>query len=120
MSLILSVYTDRKYPSVIRSVYTDRITDGLNSFLESCNGVMTWIFFFIPNETMVERVVGSTSSASNMHEVGNDNSNPYRNMVMDAMRMSEGNVSECPIVEEEPNADAARFFDMLKDSNEPL
>ena len=39
---------------------------------------------------MVERVVGSTSSASNVHEVGNDNSNPYRNMVMDAMRMSEG------------------------------
>jgi len=42
-------------------------------------------------------VVGSTSSASNMHEVGNKNSNPYRNMVMDAMRMSEGNVRECPI-----------------------
>jgi hypothetical protein len=41
-------------------------------------------------------------------------------MVMDAMRMSEGNVSECPIVEEEPNADAARFFDLLKDSDEPL
>jgi hypothetical protein len=47
-----------------------------------------------------------------MHKVGNENSNPYRNivMVMDALRMSEGNVSECPIVEEEPNADASRFF----------
>jgi hypothetical protein len=75
---------------------------------------------FVPNESMVERVVGSTSSASNMHEVRNDNSNPYRNMVMDAMRMSEGNVSECPIVEEEPNANETRFFDLLKDSNEPL
>jgi hypothetical protein len=73
---------------------------------------------FLPNERMVERVVGST--ASNVHEVGNDNSNPYRNMVMDAMRISEGNVSECPIIEEEPNVDAARFFDLLKDSNEPL
>jgi hypothetical protein len=69
---------------------------------------------------MEEQVVGSTSSASNMHEVGNENSNPFRNMVMDAMRMSEGNVRECPIVEEEPNADAARFFDLLKDSDEPL
>ena len=39
---------------------------------------------------------------------------------MDAMRMSEGNVRECPIVEEEPNADAARFFDLLRDSDEPL
>jgi hypothetical protein len=75
---------------------------------------------FVPNESMVERVVGSTSSASNMHEVRNDNNDPYRNMIMDAMRMSEGNVSECLIVEEEPNADAARFFYLLKDSDEPL
>jgi len=75
---------------------------------------------FVPNGSMVERVVGTTCSVSNMHEVGNDNSNPYRNMVMDVMRMNEGNVSECPIVEEEPNADAVRFFDLLKDSNKPL
>jgi len=75
---------------------------------------------FVPNKSMVERVVGSTSSASNMHEVGNDNSNLYRNIVMDAMRMSEGNVSECPIVEEEPNADAAMFFYLLKDFDKPL
>ena len=75
---------------------------------------------FVPNENMVERVVGSTFSASNMHEVVNDNSNPYRNMVMDVMRMNEGNVSECPIIEEKPNADATRFFDLLKDSDEPL
>jgi len=54
-----------------------------------------------------------------MYEVGNENSNPYRNIVMDSMRMSEGNVSECPIIEEESNADATRFFDMLKDSDEP-
>jgi len=75
---------------------------------------------FVPDESMVERVAGSTSSASNVHAVGNDNSNPYMNMVMDAMRMSEGNVSECPIVEEEPNADATRFFNLLKDSDDPL
>jgi hypothetical protein len=55
-----------------------------------------------------------------MHEAANDNTNPYRNMVMDAMRMNQGNVSQCPIVEEEPNANATRFFDLLKDSNEPL
>ena len=65
-------------------------------------------------------MVGSTFSASNVHEVENDNTNPYRNMVMDAMRMNQGNVNQCPIVEEEPNADAARFFDLLKDSDEPL
>jgi hypothetical protein len=75
---------------------------------------------FVPNESMVERVVGSTSSASNVHEVVNDNSNPYKNIVIDAMRMNQGNVSECPIVEEEPNADATRFFDLLKEFDEPL
>jgi hypothetical protein len=32
------------------------------------------------------------------------------NMVMDAMRMNQGNVSQCPIIEEEPNADAPRFL----------
>ena len=66
-------------------------------------------------------MVGLTSSANNVHEAANDNTNPYRiNMVMDAMRMNQGNVSQCPIVEEEPNVDAARFFDLLKDSDEPL
>jgi len=75
---------------------------------------------FIRNKSMGERVVGSTSSASNVHGVANDNSNPYRNMVMDAMRMNQGNVSQCPNIEEEPNADATRFFDLLKDSDEPL
>jgi len=75
---------------------------------------------FVRNESMVERMVGSTFSASNVHGVVNDNNNLYMNMVMDAMRMNQGNVSQCPIVEEEPNADATRFFDMLKDSDEPL
>jgi hypothetical protein len=55
-----------------------------------------------------------------MHEVGNNSSNHYRNMVMDAMRMSEGNVSKCPIVKEESNADAVRFFNLLKDYDKPL
>jgi len=65
---------------------------------------------FVRNKRMVERMVGSTSSASNVHWVVNNNSNPYKNMVMDAMRMNQDNASQCPIVEEEPNADVARFF----------
>jgi hypothetical protein len=39
---------------------------------------------FGPHETMVERMVRSTSSASNVHGLVNDNSNSYRTMVMDA------------------------------------
>jgi hypothetical protein len=41
-------------------------------------------------------------------------------MVMDVMRMNQGNVSQCLIVEEEPNANATRFFDLLKDFDEPF
>jgi hypothetical protein len=32
-------------PSLILSVYTDLIADGLYRFLKSCNSVMMWIFF---------------------------------------------------------------------------
>jgi len=35
---------------------------------------------FVPNESMVERVVGSSSNASNVHEVVNDNNNPYKKL----------------------------------------
>jgi len=55
-------------------------------------------------------MVGSTSRAIIMHGVVDDNSNSYRNMVMDAMRMNQSHDGQCPIVDEEPNADVARFF----------
>jgi hypothetical protein len=41
-------------------------------------------------------------------------------MVMDVMSMNQGNASQCPIVEEEPNVDTTKFFYLLKDSDEPL
>ena len=44
----------------------------------------------------------------------------YKNMVVKAMRMNQGYASQCPIVNEEPNVDAIMFFDILKNSNEPL
>jgi hypothetical protein len=43
---------------------------------------------FVSKRRMGETVVGSTSSASNVYEAANDNINPYRNMVMDAMKES--------------------------------
>jgi len=55
-----------------------------------------------------------------MHGVVDDNSNPYSNMVMDAMRMNQGHADQCPIIDEEPNVDEAMFFDLLKDSRKPL
>ena len=52
---------------------------------------------------MVERMVGSTSNFSNVHEVLDNNGNPYRNMIMDTMRMNQGHTSQCPIIDEELN-----------------
>ena len=74
---------------------------------------------FVHNNSMIERMVGSTSSANNVHGIVNDNNNSYRCMVMDAMRMNQGN-SQCLIVGEEPNVDATMFFYLLKKYNEPL
>jgi hypothetical protein len=39
-------------------------------------------------------MVKLTSSTSNVHGVVNDNSNPYRNMVIDAMKMNQGHVDQ--------------------------
>jgi hypothetical protein len=41
-------------------------------------------------------------------------------MVIYMMRMNQSHVGQCLIVDEEPNTDTTRFFDLLKDSNEPL
>jgi hypothetical protein len=75
---------------------------------------------FVPHETMVERMIGSTFRASIVYGVVNENNNPYMTIVMDAMRMNQDHASQCTIVDEKPNADAKRFFNLLKDSNEPL
>jgi len=65
---------------------------------------------FVPHETMIERMIGSTSSASIVHGVVNDNSNPYRTMAMDVMKMNQGHASQCTIIDEKSNADATRFL----------
>ena len=65
---------------------------------------------------MVERMIESISSASNKYEVVDDNSNPYKDMIMNVMRMNQDYVGQYSIIDEEPNADAIKFFDFLKDS----
>jgi hypothetical protein len=64
---------------------------------------------------MIKKIIELTFSASNVHGVVDDNNNSYRNMVMDMMKMNQDHVGECPIIDEEPDANATRFFDLLKD-----
>ena len=74
---------------------------------------------YILHDTIIEMMIGSTSSSSNVHEVVDDNSNPYMNMYgCDENKLgSYRSMSNCS---EEPNANTTMFFDLLKDSNEPL
>jgi len=75
---------------------------------------------YVLHYTLVERMVESTSSSNNMHGVIDDNSNLYKSIVMDAMRMNQCYVGQCPIIDEEPNVNTATFFNLLKDYDELL
>jgi hypothetical protein len=57
---------------------------------------------FVPHETMQEMMVGSTSNISNVHGVVDNNNNLYRTMVTmvsDAIRMNQGHVGKCPVID---------------------
>jgi len=75
---------------------------------------------YVPHKTMVERMVESTSSVGNVYGVVDDNNNLYRTMIMDPIGINHGHVGQYPIIDEKPNTNVTRFFDLLKDSNEPL
>jgi hypothetical protein len=62
-------------------------------------------------------MIKSTSSASNKYGVVDDNSNPYKDMIMNMMRMNQDYVGQYSIIYEEPNEDVIKFFDFLKDSS---
>jgi hypothetical protein len=49
---------------------------------------MCWYTYgelFVPHDTMARGMVGSTSCITNLHRVVDDNSNSYRNMVMNTI-----------------------------------
>ena len=63
---------------------------------------------------MLERMVDLTSSSSNIHEFVDDNNNPYRSMVTNAMRMNQNYSSKCSYnipLDEEPNTNAKSNVD---------
>ena len=62
-------------------------------------------------------MIKSTSSASNKYGVVDDNSNPYKDMIMNVRKMNQDYVDQYSIIYEEPNEDATKFFDFLKDSS---
>ena len=75
---------------------------------------------YIPHDTMVEKMAELTSIYSSVHGVVDDNSNPHKNIVIDAMRMNQSHAGQFSIIDEEPNVETIKFFDFLKDSDKPL
>ena len=72
---------------------------------------------------MLERMVGSIYSSSNIYKFVDNNNNPYRNMMMDVMWMNHDYSSEGSyniLLDEESNINVAKFFELLKDYNKPL
>ena len=43
---------------------------------------------YVLYDTMVERMIGSTSNSNNVHEVVDNNSNSYKNMIMNRMKIN--------------------------------
>ena len=56
-------------------------------------------------------MIKSTSSASNKYGVVDDNSNPYKDMIMNVRKKNQDYVGQYSIIYEEPNEDATKFFD---------
>jgi hypothetical protein len=59
-------------------------------FIEKC---LCWSAHrkpYVPYETMLEKIDGSTSSSGNIHNIINDYSNHYRSIMMDEMRINLG------------------------------
>ena len=68
----------------------------------------------------LKRMVKTISSASTVDGIVNDKSNLCKNIVMDEIGMNQSYDSQCPIINEKPNADATNFVYFLKDSNKQL
>ena len=75
---------------------------------------------YIPYKTMLEMIVGLIFISNNIHEVVDGNSYCYRSMVMNAMRINHCYSSENLCGDGEPNLDAGRSFELLRDFDESL
>jgi len=69
---------------------------------------------YVLYKTMLERIV-SSSSSNIKQEVVDDNSNCYRSIVMDEMWINHGYSCKYSHVDEEPNINTTRFFNLVKD-----
>jgi hypothetical protein len=96
----------------------DICCDDASFFKKFVKKYLCWFAYrepYVLYETMLERFVSSTSSSNIKQEVVDDNSNCYRSMVMDEMWINHGYSCKYSRVDEEPNIDTTRFFDLVKD-----
>jgi len=78
---------------------------------------------YIIYETMLEKIISSISSSIDLYEILDNNSNHYMSMVINEIWINHvysGEDSHSIPLDEEPNEDATRFFELLKGSDKPL
>lgn len=118
MEAVLDVYIEREKNKKVMNL--DVVTMHL---LQKKKFIEEYLYWYPHREEFVSRViivkmmVGLTSSYNNIHGVKDVNNNAYRNMVMYGMRINQSGANECIIIDEEPNANAVRFY-LLKNYDE--
>jgi len=65
---------------------------------------------YVPYKIMIEKMIMLTSSSNNVYGVIDDNSNRYRNMIINVMTMNQNDINECSIVDEKPNVYTTIFL----------
>ena len=121
VEMVLDVHVEgAKIKNIYRSKCYNDVSSIKQRFMEEYLCWYTYGEEFVPHKIMVEKMSDSISSSNNVHEVFDVNDDSYRNMVMDVMRMNWSGAGEFPIVDEEPNADAIEFLDLLKSCDETI
>jgi hypothetical protein len=72
---------------------------------------------------MLEKIISLISSFIDLYEVVDDNSNHYRSMVINGIWINHvysGLDSHNILLNEKPNVNTVRFFELLKGSDKPL
>ena len=112
--------------SVKQKVSPIKCCDNASSKKKFIEKYLCWFSYeelYVSYKTMLEKIVSSISSFIDLYEVVDDNSNYYRSMVIDGIWINHvysGEDSHNIHLNEEPNINIVRFFELLKGHDKPL
>jgi hypothetical protein len=98
-------------------------TSSKKKFIEKYLCWFSYEELYVPFKTMLEKIISLISSFIDLYEVVDDNSNHYRSMVINGIWINHvysGLDSHNIPLNEKPNVNTVRFFELLKGSDKPL